>query len=84
MTKATIFIDRDLNRHINISITAHPLGFVAMQLDVRKARALANRLLHECDHIEGKRARRPSVPHLEVSLLPIWEREKLAELEAKR
>ena len=82
MTKATIFLDRDLHGHIDMSVTAHPLGFIALQLDTRKARALANRLLHECDHIDGKRSRRPSVPHLQVPVLPIWAREKQAELEA--
>ncbi len=84
MTKATIFLDRDLNRHIVMPITAGKLGFVALQFDVRKARALANRLLHECDHIEGKRARRPSEPHLDVDVLPLWERERMAQLEAKK
>lgn len=37
----------------------------------RQARALANRILHEIDHAEGKRAKRPSNPHMDYAeLLP--------------
>lgn len=37
---------------------------VLVGLPKRQAKAFANRILHECDFQDGRRARRPSSPHL--------------------
>lgn len=69
MKRSSIWIDNLGGGDIKISAfrdTGEPALGKALTLGIpkRQARAIANRILHEIDFAEGKRARRPSEPHI--------------------
>lgn len=60
-----LFIDAFGNGDVQLSFCFKGAKMAVLTgIPKRQARAIANRILHEIDYAEGRKARRPSSPHI--------------------